>query len=227
MPAIPVLGAFALSSAAGTYSTAFPLTENPINESGVWVRGLAEGLDWTDPATGLASDGTTRVAYGARVPNSGFDDAIAHLKPYSANHWCQGTIYRGSTIGLPEVELLLRSTIGAHSAVQYEIDILSDGRLFIVQWLGPLSSFHIEAGPITTNCTMNDNDVWYAQISGNTIIAKCNGTQVYTGDITTFVNPVINSGNPGMGFYANAGTPDPNTQANRTFAWKAYSAGNL
>lgn len=212
---------------AGTYSTTFPLTENPISEGGAWVRGLAEGLDWTNPATGLASDGTTHVAYGARVPSNAFDDAIAHLKLYSANHWCQGTIYRATTSGLPEVELLLRSTISPNSAIQYEIDILADGRLFIVQWLGALNNFHIEAGPITTNCTMNDNDVWYAQISSNTIIVNCNGTQVYTGDITTFLNAPINSGNPGMGFYANNGTPDPNTQANRLFAWKAYSAGNL
>lgn len=228
MPAIPVLSTFALAGAgAGTYSTTFPLTENPISEGGVWVRGKTEGLVWTDPATGLASDGTTHVAYATQVPGPDFNDSIAHLKPYSANHWCQGTIYRASTIGLPEVELLLRSTISANSAVQYEIDILSDGRLFIVQWLGGFGSFHIEAGPITTNCTMNDNDVWYAQISGNTIIVKCNGTQVYTGDITTFVNAAINSGNPGMGFFGNSGTPDPNTQANRLFAWKAYSAGNL
>lgn len=213
---------------ANSYLTTFPLTENPISEGGIWVRGLAEGLDWKNPATGLASDGTTRVAYGARVPSNNFDDAIAHLKSYSANHWCQGTIYNdGSVTGLPEVELLLRSTISANSAIQYEIDILADGRLYIVQWLGALSNFHIEAGPITTNVSIANSAVWYAQINGNTIIVKCNGTQVYTGDITTFLNAAINAGNPGMGFYANNGTPDPNTQANRTFAFKAFSVGNL
>ena len=36
---------------AKTYTTNFPLMENPISEGGNWVNGQAVGLDWTDIRT--------------------------------------------------------------------------------------------------------------------------------------------------------------------------------
>src|ERR1043166_4720389 len=36
---------------AGTYTTSFPLTENPISESGMWVNGQADGLLWANCIT--------------------------------------------------------------------------------------------------------------------------------------------------------------------------------
>ena len=38
-------------SRARTYTTNFPLTENPISEDGRWVNGGAVGLDWTNVST--------------------------------------------------------------------------------------------------------------------------------------------------------------------------------
>jgi hypothetical protein len=35
----------------GTYTTSFPVTENPISEGGKWISGRAVGLDWTDVRT--------------------------------------------------------------------------------------------------------------------------------------------------------------------------------
>jgi hypothetical protein len=36
---------------ARTYTTTFPLTENPISEGGNWINGKAVGLDWANLAT--------------------------------------------------------------------------------------------------------------------------------------------------------------------------------
>jgi len=34
-----------------SYSTDFPLEEDPISEGGMWINGKADGIDWTDVAT--------------------------------------------------------------------------------------------------------------------------------------------------------------------------------
>src|SRR5207247_10420262 len=36
---------------AATYTTNFPLTENPISEGGHWINGLTNGIDWSDVQT--------------------------------------------------------------------------------------------------------------------------------------------------------------------------------
>src|SRR5438046_7973905 len=33
---------------AESYTTNFPLTENPISEGGNWINGLTNGIDWSD-----------------------------------------------------------------------------------------------------------------------------------------------------------------------------------
>jgi hypothetical protein len=221
-----------VGSSVSSFSTTFPATENPISEGGAWKNGLADGLDWSNVATGLLSDSSTHGAYGTQVPHGSppYDDSLACLTGFPANHWCQGTIYNdGAITGLPEVELLLRCNPTGHSWPQYEIDIISDVRIVIVQWLGPLNSFSIESGNITTNVSVANGAVWYAEIVGNIITVKCNTVTVYTGNITTFANAPIASGNPGIGFFADTlnSSPNQNTQANRHFNWKSFSAGSL
>ena len=62
---------------AGSYSTNFPLTENPISENGRWINGKAVGLDWSDVST------TGGFARGQQTPDGGgsknFNDATALL----------------------------------------------------------------------------------------------------------------------------------------------------
>src|SRR5215831_3829689 len=36
---------------AATYTTNFPLTENPISEGGQWINGKTTGIDWADVQT--------------------------------------------------------------------------------------------------------------------------------------------------------------------------------
>ncbi len=217
--------------ALASFSTSFPLTENPINQSGVWTLGGTVGLDWTNPATGLASDGATHVAYCTQVPGvpPPYNDSVACLSGYAPNQWCQGTIYNdGGIVGLPEVELLLHWSIGAHSITGYEVDVLGDGRVALARWNGAVNDFTLVVAATTINVSVANNAAWYAKAENGLITVRCNGNECltydYSGDGST-----LHAGQPGMGFYADSlnGTPNSNTQANRHFAWKAYSAGNL
>lgn len=204
-------------AAAPVFSTAFPATENPLSQGGIWTNGGTTGLDWTDVQT------TAALAFATQVPHTSppFNDSIACLSGYGPDQWCLAKISNpGNAASFREVELHLRQTIGAHSAVSYEIDITTAFGLQIVKWNGPVNSFTAIASNITTNVTTNDGDIWYAQIQGSTILVKCNGVQVYTG-----TDSAITTGSPGFGFYAdtNSGTPS----ADNSFGFSAYQAGHL
>ena len=59
---------------AMSYSTTFPLTENPISEGGRWLGGASVGLDWGDIGT---TPGQTHDHSGP----ASFADATAILAP--------------------------------------------------------------------------------------------------------------------------------------------------
>src|SRR5437879_2900763 len=61
------------AQASNSYSTNFPLTENPISEGGRWLNGGTVGLDWTNFRT------TSNKAYGLEVGTNGYDDSTAIL----------------------------------------------------------------------------------------------------------------------------------------------------
>lgn len=200
-----------------TYSTAFAGTENPLSEGGIWTNGGTTGLDWTDVRK------TPGLAFATQVAHTSppFDDSVACLSGFHANQWAQLVISNpGNAAVRREIEIVLRSTIAAHSIIQYEIDITIAFGLQIVKWNGPLNNFTPIASNITTNVTTNDGDVWYAQIVGNTITVKCNGVQVYSGTDSS-----IATGNPGFGFYAetNGGAPSGNS----SFGVSSFSCGEL
>jgi hypothetical protein len=65
-----------------TYTTKFPLVENPVSEGGNWINGGVAGLDWTNvrTASGLAwlrsgsgscADDSTAVLAGPGMPSDG------------------------------------------------------------------------------------------------------------------------------------------------------------
>src|SRR5580693_498626 len=95
---------------ARTYSTSFPLTENPISEGGKWVNGGATGLDWTNIRT------TANVkAYGSSSgTGNGNDDSTAVLQTgtWGSNQTASGVVFLSSanTAYDQEVELRLNTT---------------------------------------------------------------------------------------------------------------------
>ena len=124
---------------AKTYTSNFPLTENPISENSNWTNGKTIGLDWSDVRT----DGTK--AYGTESGFGGYDDSTALLTgDWGIDQAVQATVYNavpGGTGCCQEVELRLRSTITAHSNTGYEVLFsVSNQYIQIVKWLGAMGA---------------------------------------------------------------------------------------
>ena len=197
----------------GNYTTTFPLTENPISESGSWINGKTVGLDWNDVRT------TSGFAYGTESGSVNYDDSTAILAgTWGPNQTVQATVHivSSDSASFEEIELRLHTSITAHSITGYECNFsVKSGNQYaqIVRWNGPLGDFTLldSRGYYAKN-----GDVVKATItSGGVITTYLNGTPLFSVTDTTY-----SGGSPGMGFYLQGGpsSDDPN------FGFSAYSA---
>jgi hypothetical protein len=180
-----------------TYATSFPLTENPISESGHWTTGRTMGLDWSNVRTAPG------LAFGTQNGLVNYNDSVAILngswgptQTASAKVHTKNRVASGVTVS-EEVELLLRFSISAHHAAGYEATFSVNPFNSYVQvnrWNGALGSFTLIDG--STGPGISDGDTVEATISGTTITLFINGSQVLKVNDSTFA-----SGSPGMGFY--------------------------
>jgi RNA polymerase sigma factor (sigma-70 family) len=216
--AVVAVPAYVALKPSGTYSTNFPLTENPISEGGAWVRGGVEGLDWNNPKT---SSGHATASVAA----SRYNDCIAHPNrpSFHAAQYAQGTVYLANGYtgngGKHAVELLLRFSISAHNARGYEVLWDTSGGIAVVRWNGPPGNFtSLWTGPAPKPV---DGDVLRAEIAGRVISVYRNGSRLATIDVTSQGGTVWSSGQPGIGFWPVDGAlPD-------SFGWKSFEAGSL
>lgn len=191
-------------AAAGTYTTNFPLNENPISQGGHWVNGGVVGLDWNNVATagglafGTEPNGapnyadSTAILTGTWGPNQTVTATV-----FSVNEsLCTGSCFE-------EVELRLRSNISANDITGYEVSfrVQNDGTQYaqVVRWNGALGDFTLidaRSGP-----GLNNGDTVEATISGSTIGVYINSNLIFTASDSTYT-----TGNPGMGFYLQGGS---------------------
>jgi hypothetical protein len=188
----------------GTYSTNFLLAENPISENSNWINGGVIGLDWTNVRT------MPGQAMGTMPGNASGDAVYADSTAVLAGAWgptqtAQGTIFV-TTHAAPgvfeEVELRLRITITAHSITGYEINCsVNPKNLYvqIVRWNGPINNWTLLDATGVKN--VSNGSILRATISGNTITAYLNGTQVLQVTDGTYTN-----GSPGIGFFLQGAT---------------------
>src|SRR5450631_953083 len=177
------------------YSTAFPLTENPISEGHNWINGRTDGLDWGDVQT------TPGLAFGTN--SGGYADSTALLNgSWGPDQMAQATVHSvHQTDSLyEEVELRLHSAISAHSNTGYEINFRCSktGNAYsqIVRWNGPLGNFTYLWANGGSQYGVANGDVVKATMIGNVITVYINGVQIGQVSDNTFM-----TGNPGMGFY--------------------------
>ena len=204
-PQVGVVGCLLLCGAGGdlmarTYTTNFPLTENPVSEGGNWIGGATTGLDWRDVMT------TNNTAIGTETSLSEYDDSTAILTGvWGSNQTVTATVYvtnqPNSASGIfEELELRLRSSLSAHSCTGYEINFSarSDTSAYsqIVRWNGPLGKFTLINGNSGSGYILHSGDTVRATITNSTITVFINGIYMYQGTDTNYL-----SGNPGMGFY--------------------------
>jgi hypothetical protein len=210
--------------ASSSYTTNFPLSERPLSEGGTWHH-----LDPTLTVVKTEVLSGVHVAHGTQNGSGGFDDSSAYLQGFGLNHSIQGTVWISPAISSSpnrEIELLLRwsddnvqrsTPYGPTSADGYEMNINQNGNyLQLGRFKGALLA---SANPVPVPHT---GDIFKAQI-----VAAPNGSAV----ITVFWNGVQRisytdsapptRGNPGIGFYVDAGAP--NTQ----FGFSSITATNL
>jgi hypothetical protein len=198
-----------------SYTTRFPLAEDPMSENGAWANGQTDGCDWTDVMTsnGVAYGAPSRMQVaeqrneqgnlsGDDPPLGDYDDPTAIL----AGHW--GPDQRATAIVhsrnptdryFQEVQIRLRSTISAHHCIGYEVFwrcLKSDhGYVEVAQWngaVGDFTSLKRAAGP---EYGVEHGDVIAASIEGNLIKGFINGREVIS-----VTNAAFENGAPGIGF---------------------------
>jgi hypothetical protein len=207
-----------------SYTTSFPLTENPISEGGNWINGATVGLDWSD------SRSENGHGYGWEIQQIPYyNDATSLLTgTWGADQQATATVYVTTPPAGPqcsaEVELRLRSALAAHSNTGYEITWSvgagSSGYLIIVRWNGTIGDFSYLANLHGSQYNVVNGDVVVARIVGNVISAYKNGVQQASVNITSIGGTVYNSGQPGMGFCMNQTCAG----INATYGYTSFSA---
>lgn len=201
------------SSSAFSYTTSFPLTENPISESSHWTQGKVVGLDWNN----MQSTGGNAV--GTAESPIGFDDNIAHLSGFAPDHYVEAVFFRnGADDPSLECELLLRFSITAHVARGYECLANARGGGTIVRWNGAVGDFTelTPTGPGPS--ALVNGDILRATITGTTITLKVNTVTVLTVTDATWA-----TGNPGMGTFFRGDA----TFSITSCGWSSLTAANI
>lgn len=183
------------SPSVRSYSTDFPLNEDPISEGGNWINGGTDGIDWYDVIT------RNGVAYGAVSAGMYTDPTALLAGAWGRNQIAKAKVYsRNQTEShYQEVEIRLRSTLTAHSCTGYEVfwRCLKTQNAYaeIVRWNGSVrdwTSLQKHTGP---QYGVKDGDLVEATIVGNVIKGYVNGAEVISVTDNTYI-----AGNPGMGF---------------------------
>jgi hypothetical protein len=216
----------------GTYTTNFPLTENPISESSNWIGGQTAGNNlWGNVQT----NGT--MAFGVSEPTQYGDPTAILVGSWGSDQTVQATAKINTTptgTCCREVEVRLRTTINPtnHTITGYEVycSVMVDSPYcHIASWGGPNGAWvNMENHP--PSMYLKNGDVLKATVTGTnpvTITAYVNGTQVMavqdTGHFAFSDGKKYGpwtGGNPGIGFY--------NTRDNNWsyFGFSSFSASD-
>jgi hypothetical protein len=199
---------------AGTYTTNFPLAENPISENGNWVGGQTAGNNfWGNCQT------AETMVYGVSEPTQYGDPTAILTGTWGADQTVQATVKINTTptgTCCHEVEVRLRTSINPanHTITGYEVYcsvMPSDPYCHIARWNGANGSYcNIES--FSPSIYLVNGDVLKATVTGTnpvTITAYRNGSQIMQAtDTGQNCSPggaagPWTGGTPGIGFYDN------------------------
>jgi hypothetical protein len=207
-----------------SYSTDFPLDEDPISEDGNWINGKADGIDWTDIVTkdGRAYGAPSRMDVAERRAEQGnleegdtgpvgdYDDPTAVLAgEWGPNQHGKGTVFSRNPTNefFQEVQIRLRTTIEPNSCTGYEVFFrclkTDEGYAEIVRWNGAIGNWTSLKKLIGIEYGVVDGDVIEATVEGDVLRGFINGVEVIS-----VSDDAYEDGAPGMGF--NFGVGDTN-----------------
>jgi hypothetical protein len=218
-----------LFSATSFYSTTFPLTENPMRESGHWLEGHADGLNFSDVRT------TPGKAFGTETGDGGggYDDSTAILAGVNiGDQFAEAVVYNGNTSDqgfYEEVELRLRSTITPHSSTGYECFFSAAAKTGefayaqIARWDGANGNYTIigQGGHNGSAYAIKTGDIVRCTAVGNQITAYINGVVVQQATDSRYA-----TGAPGMGFFLLT-LAGANPSLNANFGFSSWQGGAL
>src|SRR5262249_13834817 len=154
-----------------SYSTTFPVNENPLSESGKWIDGKAVGLDWTSVAA--AGGLVYATESGTGRGDQSYDDSTALLTgDWRPDQTVEARVrsVNPSDRVFEEVEIRLRSSLSAHASTGYEIlfrcSKTPQAYASIVRWDGPLGRFTYLTQKYGLQYGVGDGDLVKAAIIG-------------------------------------------------------------
>jgi hypothetical protein len=213
------------TSHTATYTTNFPLSENPISEGGRWINGGIFGKTDVQTAPGKA--------YGTMVSFDGsqYVDSCACLSGFGPDHEVTCAIANGGAVGGLEVEILLRADIASDHIYLYEVDcVFSDGGIDLVRWdmtKARPNSYTTLRKHRKGEVPFSDGDQVYAKIVGTVISCKYKPAGGTFTDLFTYDTSRdwvrYRRGNPGVGFWNRTG----NASNQSKFAWSDFTANTL
>jgi len=188
-----------------TFNTSFNATENPISESGAWVR--LTTTYWHNVRT---VGGNAVPSANASSDRSVFDDCYARLTgTWGPDQELVATVYKGAA-SEGEVELCMRVTDTTSSVRLYECGFNVNGLTFIARWNGAPADYTMLAE--SPNGLINTGGLWTgdrvrARISGQTISmwyarAASPTSWILIGSVADSSSQRLISGSPGIGFFA-------------------------
>jgi hypothetical protein len=201
--------------AVRSYSTDFELDESPISDGGMWLNGLADGIDWADVVSknGVAYGGPTRMSVAEQRAEQGnlaagdevvgdYDDPTAVLSgEWGRNQHGKGRVYSKNPTDewFQEVQIRLRHRMEPNWCSGYEIFFrclkTEGGYAEIVRWNGKIGDWISLARHQGPEYGVEDGDLIEATIEGNVIKGFINGVEMIS-----VVDDVWDSGAPGIGF---------------------------
>jgi hypothetical protein len=211
-----------------SYTTNFPLGENPISEGGRWINGGIFGAK-TNMQTSPGK------AYGTMV---GFDgshylDSCACLKGFGPDQEVTCTIANaGNFSGYSlELEILLRATIAADHIYTYEVDCVYGGDgIDLVRWdmtkANPESYTPLRSR-VQGETPLANGDQVFASIIGTLVTVKykragaSSFSPLFTHD-TAGDSIRYSTGNPGIGAWNQTGS----ASAESLMAWSSFAASS-
>jgi hypothetical protein len=210
-----------------TYTTNFPLAENPISEGGRWTNGGIFGKTNVQTSPGKAY--STMVSFDG----TNYIDSCACLKGFGPDQEVTGTIANnGGFSGWSlELEILLRADITSDHVFLYEVDcVYGNNGIALVRWdmtkANP-NSYTVLRIWQQSEVPFSNSDQVYASIIGTLVTVKYKRaggafSTLFTHD-TANDSLRYSSGNPGISFWNRTGSASNQSK----FAWSDFTANTL
>ena len=203
--------AFATGTAAAiavpSYRTTFDVAQDPLSEAGAWSN-----ID----ATRTHMDSAGGRCFGTQAGGA-YDDSVAQLVgTWPSDVQITATVFRGSSSGIEELELMFRGAQTATTTTGYEVNFAHDGQYVnVYRWEGGIEL--VDFVPLIAENThsisggLNSGDRIRAQMRGDTITASYNKgagwvTVFSASDTSVGGHAKYPAGHPGIGAFKTSGS---------------------